>query len=132
MLCPSCGTENRKEARFCHACGASLARACPACGAPTEPGYAFCEECGAPLGGVAATPQTDAARRSEVPVAERRLVSVLFAVLVGFTTRAEERDAEEVRELLSRYFDASRRVIDRFGGTVEKFISGAVMGVWGA
>jgi class 3 adenylate cyclase/tetratricopeptide (TPR) repeat protein len=132
MLCPSCGTENRKEARFCHACGASLARACPACGAPTEPGYAFCEECGAPLGGVAATPQTDAARRSEVPVAERRLVSVLFADLVGFTTRAEERDAEEVRELLSRYFDASRRVIDRFGGTVEKFIGDAVMAVWGA
>ena len=66
------------------------------------------------------------------PVAERRLVSVLFADLVGFTTLAEGRDAEDTRELLSRYFDLSRDVIGRYGGTVEKFIGDAVMAVWGA
>ena len=66
------------------------------------------------------------------PEAERRLVSVLFADLVGFTTLSESRDAEEVRELLSRYFDTARRVIGRYGGTVEKFIGDAVMAVWGA
>jgi class 3 adenylate cyclase/predicted ATPase len=65
-------------------------------------------------------------------VAERRLVSVLFADLVGFTTLAEGRDAEDTRELLSRYFDLSRDVIGRYGGTVEKFIGDAVMAVWGA
>jgi class 3 adenylate cyclase len=58
-------------------------------------------------------------------------VSVLFADLVGFTALSEDRDAEEVREFLSRYFDTARRVIDRFGGTVEKFIGDAVMAVWG-
>ncbi|HEX5938583.1 MAG TPA: adenylate/guanylate cyclase domain-containing protein [Actinomycetota bacterium] len=68
----------------------------------------------------------------EAPVAERRLVSVLFADLVGFTTLSESRDPEEVRELLSRYFDTSRRLIARYGGTVEKFIGDAVMAVWGA
>ena len=65
------------------------------------------------------------------PTAERRLVSVLFADLVGFTTLSESRDAEEVRELLSRYFDTSRRLIELYGGTVEKFIGDAVMAVWG-
>ena len=66
-----------------------------------------------------------------MPAAERRLVSVLFADLVGFTTLSESRDSEEVRELLSRYFDTSRRLIELYGGTVEKFIGDAVMAVWG-
>jgi class 3 adenylate cyclase/tetratricopeptide (TPR) repeat protein len=64
-------------------------------------------------------------------VAERRHVSVLFADLVGFTPLAEGRDAEAVRELLSRYFDVCRTLIDRYGGTIEKFIGDAVMAVWG-
>ncbi|MFI5255105.1 MAG: ATP-binding protein, partial [Candidatus Limnocylindrales bacterium] len=66
------------------------------------------------------------------PVAERRLVSVLFADLVGFTPFAEERDAEDVRDTLSRYFEIAREVVERYGGTVEKFIGDAVMAVWGA
>jgi class 3 adenylate cyclase/tetratricopeptide (TPR) repeat protein len=64
-------------------------------------------------------------------VSELRLVSVLFADLVGFTTLSEHRDPEEVRELLSRYFDRCRTLIERYGGTVEKFIGDAVMAVWG-
>src|SRR5207249_7158996 len=64
-------------------------------------------------------------------VAERRLVSVLFADLVGFTMLSEQRDPEDVRELLTRYFDVSRQVIGRYGGVVEKFIGDAVMAVWG-
>jgi class 3 adenylate cyclase/tetratricopeptide (TPR) repeat protein len=68
----------------------------------------------------------------QIPVAERRLVSVLFADLVGFTALSESRDAEDARELLSRYFDTCRRLIALYGGTVEKFIGDAVMAVWGA
>jgi class 3 adenylate cyclase len=55
----------------------------------------------------------------------------LFADLVGFTPLSEARDPEEVRELLSRYFDRARTVVARYGGTVEKFIGDAVMAVWG-
>jgi len=58
-------------------------------------------------------------------------VSVLFADLVGFTALTESRDAEETRDLLSRYFELSRTLIARYGGTVEKFIGDAVMAVWG-
>ena len=70
--------------------------------------------------------------RPAAVVAEIRLVSVLFADLVGFTALSESRDPEEVRELLSRYFDVCRELIERYGGTVEKFIGDAVMAVWGA
>jgi class 3 adenylate cyclase/tetratricopeptide (TPR) repeat protein len=65
------------------------------------------------------------------PQSERRLVSVLFADLVGFTTLSEHRDPEEIRDLLSQYFDRCRTLIERYGGTVEKFIGDAVMAVWG-
>jgi class 3 adenylate cyclase/predicted ATPase len=65
------------------------------------------------------------------PVAERRVCSVLFCDLVGFTPLSESRDPEAVRELLSRYFDRARTVIGRYGGVAEKFIGDAVMAVWG-
>src|SRR5262245_5254912 len=124
MICPACGTENRAGRKFCSRCGSALAPRCPSCGATNEPGDAFCGECGAAL-------QPEGAP-APAPAAERRLVTVLFADLVGFTPLSEERDAEEVREFLSRYFDTCRRLIELYGGTVEKFIGDAVMAVWGA
>ena len=87
----------------------------------------FCGECGSPLETDTAAPPPS----PPAPAAERRLVSVLFADLVGFTSASEGRDAEETRELLGRYFETARTVIERYGGTVEKFIGDAVMAVWG-
>jgi class 3 adenylate cyclase/tetratricopeptide (TPR) repeat protein len=131
--CPRCGTDNSAGRKFCGECGAPLQQACPACGAAIEPGTKFCGECGGAL-----MPATAASASPAAPpppaapaIAERRLVSVLFADLVGFTSVSEARDSEEVRELLSRYFDACRRLIELYGGTVEKFIGDAVMAVWG-
>jgi class 3 adenylate cyclase/tetratricopeptide (TPR) repeat protein len=69
---------------------------------------------------------------SVVAVAERRLCSVLFVDLVGFTPFAERQDPESVREFLTQYFDRAQRIIESYGGTVEKFIGDAVMAVWGA
>jgi class 3 adenylate cyclase/tetratricopeptide (TPR) repeat protein len=123
-ICGACGADNRTDARFCGACGASLALACPACSAANEADRRFCYQCGAAL---AAGDDAGSAARA----AERRLVSVLFVDLVGFTAASEARDAEETRELLTRYFDAARTTIERYGGTVEKFIGDAVMAVWG-
>jgi class 3 adenylate cyclase/tetratricopeptide (TPR) repeat protein len=65
------------------------------------------------------------------PVAERRVCSVLFCDVVGFTPLSEARDPETVRELLSEYFRVTKMVISRYGGLVEKFIGDAVMAVWG-
>jgi class 3 adenylate cyclase len=128
MTCAACGTVNAEGAKFCAECGQPLAQACPTCGSEVAAGAKFCSECGASL--VArAEPRTTDARQ---PQAERRLVSVLFADLVGFTSASEERDAEDTRELLTRYFDTARQIVERYGGTVEKFIGDAVMAVWGA
>jgi class 3 adenylate cyclase len=113
--------------KFCGECGSALAQACPSCGAPNPPTVKFCGECGTALTAVSALTPAPVS----TPAAERRLVSVLFADLVGFTTLSESRDPEEVRELLSRYFDTCRRLIELYGGTVEKFIGDAVMAVWG-
>ena len=65
------------------------------------------------------------------PTTELRHVSVLFCDLVGFTPFSEKRDPEEVREVLSGYFDVARSIVARYGGVVQKFIGDAVMAVWG-
>ena len=105
------------------------ARLCPSCGAPHEGGR-FCGECGAALAGSDTVAPTGPST-VEHPIAERRVTSVLFGDLVGFTPLSESRDPEEVRELLSQYFAQCRVVIGRYGGVVEKFIGDAVMAVWG-
>ena len=132
MNCPTCGTENETDAKFCIECGTVMQAGCSSCGFVNKPGAKFCRECGTTLGvpGVPASAAT--ATTPAAPIAERRLVSVLFADLVGFTPFAEERDAEDVRDTLTRYFDLPRDVIGRYGGTIEKFIGDAVMAVWGA
>jgi class 3 adenylate cyclase len=143
VVCSICGAQNEAGRKFCGECAARLAVLCPDCGAANSATAKFCGDCATPLV-AGATPQAPGASavhstgadaptpaEARAPVAERRLVSVLFADLVGFTTLAEGRDAEDTRELLSRYFDLARDVIGRHGGTVEKFIGDAVMAVWG-
>jgi class 3 adenylate cyclase/tetratricopeptide (TPR) repeat protein len=140
MNCPSCGAPNETGRKFCGQCGHWLAVACASCGTPNAPGTKFCGECGASLtasvaaDGVPDVNGTTDAEAIEVvarSASERRLVSVMFADLVGFTTLAESRDAEEVRDLLTRYFDTCRSLVGRYGGVIEKFIGDAVMAVWG-
>jgi class 3 adenylate cyclase len=121
--CPSCGYENEAGQRFCGSCGSRLVLTCSVCGATSPLEFRFCGACGAPLG------QPSDERPSGE---ERRVVTVVFADLVGFTSRAERLDPEDVRAVLSPYYAALREELERFGGTVEKFIGDAVMGVFGA
>jgi class 3 adenylate cyclase len=94
---------------------------CPACGQENPEVARFCLACGTPLEGVAVPPRE-----------ERRVVSVIFVDLVGFTGQAEKLDPEDVHAVLGPYHDAVRSQIESFGGVVEKFIGDAVMGVFGA
>src|SRR2546426_1716207 len=118
--CSNCGAENRPEASFCSSCGSALERLCPN-GHPVGAEARFCDRCGVAL--EAALPASTAVppQPRETPAAERRLVSVLFADLVGFTTLSESRDSEEGREIPSRYFDSCRRLIELYGGAGEEF-----------
>ncbi len=94
---------------------------CPVCGQENPAGFKFCGACGAAL---AAAP---AAAREE-----RKVITVLFADLVGFTSRAEKLDPEDVRGFLSPYYARLRHELERHGGTVEKFIGDAVVALFGA
>src|SRR3989440_2421208 len=95
---------------------------CPSCGKELPGAFPFCPFCGAAL--TSAPPG--------LMHEERKVVTVLFADLVGFTTRAETMDPEDVRALLSPYYARLRAELERFGGTVEKFIGDAVMALFGA
>ena len=96
-------------------------KTCPRCGYENAESARFCSGCGAPLD----APQVEARE-------ERKVVTVLFADLVGFTARAEQLDPEDVRATLSPYYGRLRSELERHGGTVEKFIGDAVMAVFGA
>ena len=129
IACPSCGTDQVDGARFCHECGSALGPPpCPSCGEAVVAGAKFCGACGTSLTEAPAVAQSAA---YVPPSAARRVTSVLFGDLVGFTSLSEARDQEDVRELLSRYFEESSLIVGRYGGTVEKFIGDAVMAVWG-
>src|SRR5262245_36822084 len=112
VVCQACGTANPSTGRFCRECGTSLAAACPSCGAAVDGRQRFCGECGTALTITSATPSP--AQSAAAPITERRVCSVLFCDLVGFTPLSESRDAEEVRELLSQYFEMARTVISRY------------------
>ena len=94
---------------------------CPQCGRENPADARFCSDCGAPL-----------AARDRAAREERKVVTVLFADLVGFTSRAEQIDPEDVRALLEPYHARLRAELERHGGTVEKFIGDAVMALFGA
>ena len=92
---------------------------CARCGRESPVDFGFCPGCGAPLGPV------------EPPREVRKVVSVLFCDLTGSTAIGERTDPEALRALMNRYYDAARVVLERHGGTVEKFVGDAVMSVFG-
>ena len=94
---------------------------CGSCGEENSERFRFCGACGAALAGPAPADGE-----------ERKVVSVLFVDLVGFTARSDQADPEDVRARLRPYHSMLKREIEQFGGTVEKFIGDAVMAVFGA
>jgi len=93
---------------------------CPSCGQANPEGFRLCGMCGTVLGATSETRE------------ERKVVTVLFCDLVGFTQRAERLDPEDVRAILAPYHARVRAELERYGGTVEKFIGDAVMALFGA
>jgi class 3 adenylate cyclase len=96
--------------------------ACPSCGKELPGPFPFCPYCGAST--------VDA--QGAATIEERKVVSVLFCDLVGFTAASDDRDPEDVRARLRPYHTRVRQEIERHGGTVEKYVGDAVMAVFGA
>ena len=120
--CAACGFANPAGALFCGNCGSALGRPCPGCGTVVSSDLAFCTSCGTALAG------DEAPAGSE----ERKVVTVVFVDLVGFTGRAEHLDPEDVGGLQTPYYACVKKEIENYGGTVEKFIGDAVAAVFGA
>jgi len=130
MSCAACGTENPPGARFCMACGASLDRRCASCGTPAPAEARFCMNCGAALDQLAPPERVSVA--PEVLPEERRQVTVLFADLSGYTAVAERMDPEAVKALVNRALMRLGQEVERYGGTVDKYIGDNVMAIFGA
>ena len=135
-ICDSCGAQNPAQAKFCMSCGAGLERTCPACGTVAPPQAKFCMSCGTALDSTPAAatrPQAPVAQppRAELPE-ERRQVTVVFADLSGYTAVAEQMDPEAAKSLVDRSLRRLGQEVDRYGGSVDKYIGDNVMAVFGA
>jgi class 3 adenylate cyclase len=128
LRCGSCEHENPPGNRFCAMCGNQLATVCPRCSTPAPPDARFCGACGADLHAATAAP---AESERDTPLEERRVATVAFADLSGFTSMSGETDPEEVRALVDRCMTLLSGIVGRFGGTVDKFIGDAVLALWG-
>jgi len=130
VTCSGCRSETAPGFAFCPRCGRRLPSPCAACGFACEPDFAFCPRCGAPVESkkIPAPVKPDGTGRE----ADRRLVTVLFADLSGFTALAERLDPEEVRAFQSALFETLAATITRYDGFVEKFVGDAVLAVFGA
>ena len=126
MKCPKCQTENPEEWKFCRECGENLLLVCPRCEHKNLPGDKFCGECGIKL-------EETVEEKIETPQSEgeRKHVTVLFSDMSGYTAMSERLDPEDVKEITSRIFDEISKVIDKYGGFVEKFVGDAVMALFG-
>src|SRR5215510_13759636 len=152
MRCPHCQHENREGARFCAACGSSLASKCPACGSQPPPGAAFCDHCGTPLTGTTITATLPPlASRPQTPHAytpahlaekiltsraalegERKQVTILFADLKGSMELLADRDPEEARELLDPVIEHMMEAVHHYEGTVNQVMGDGIMALFGA
>src|SRR3954470_9493188 len=134
MVCGACSTENPAGARFCMSCGSALERRCPSCGSPAPPEARFCMTCGAAMDGSIpeAPPPAAPLVETSIPPEERRQVTVLFADLSGYTAFAERMDPEDVKSLVDRALLRLGEEVERYGGTVDKYIGDNVMALFGA
>ena len=120
MNCASCGRANRSGARFCRGCGGPLAPRCPSCGAESEPDAQFCDACG---GSLAATAAED--------TVARKVVTIVFADLIGSTSLHERLDPESTQRVMDRYYQAVRAPVEAHGGTVVQLLGDGVMCAFG-
>jgi len=121
MDCASCKRANRAGARFCSSCGSPLGLRCAACGVACEAGAQFCDGCGAALARPASL-EADGARK---------VVTILFADLVGSTSLQERLDAESTRRVMERYYAAMRAPVEAHRGTVVQLLGDGVMCAFG-
>src|SRR5438270_2461670 len=128
-VCSSCGDENPEGFRFCGSCGTALGtRGCTSCGFVNPAGQHFCGQCGTRLSDEGAPATTPRATSSP---GERKLATILFADVVGFTSLSENSDPEAIARTVDAAFRRLAEVVEGHGGTVDKYLGDALMAVFG-
>lgn len=138
MQCHRCGTDNLDSAKFCRNCGASLAVVCAHCGQPVAPDDRFCANCGHPTGfdpsavkPVPPAPTLEKIQPGDV-ASDRKIVTSLFADVVGSTTLAEQMDAEDWAAIMNAAFERLFPPIRRYEGTIARLLGDAILAFFGA
>src|SRR6185436_6518264 len=158
MECPQCRNSNPAGTKFCGECGTRLQSLCPACQTPNPPTNKFCSECGQRLTGdvpapapAAEAPPAAAPTRFASPEAytprhlaekiltskgaiegERKIVTVMFSDVSGFTAISEKLDPEDVHAIMDRAFEVVLGAVHHYEGTVNQFLGDGVMALFGA
>ncbi len=141
MRCPKCEAEITAGARFCSNCGALFQPSCPICGAISPPEATFCAQCGARLSApLKSSDQTlpptalslDLTLPTQPTGYERRLVTILFADIVSFSTLSEQIDPEELLEIMREAYPCLLEPIQRHNGTVVQVMGDGVLAYFGA
>jgi class 3 adenylate cyclase/tetratricopeptide (TPR) repeat protein len=158
MQCPQCQHANPPGTKFCGECGTRLQSLCPACQTPNPPTNKFCSECGQRLTGATpapapaaeappaaaptrfASPETYTPRHLAEKIltskgaieGERKIVTVMFSDVSGFTAMSEKLDPEDVHTIMDRAFEVILDAVHRYEGTVNQFLGDGVMALFGA
>src|SRR5438132_620020 len=154
MKCTNCRHENPPGQKFCGECGGRLEAVCPSCQSSTPPGQKFCGDCGAPLAAKPASvdiaPAHSADRfaspESYTPKhlaekiltskaaieGERKIVTVMFSDVSGFTAMSERLDPEDVHAIMDQAFEVILEAVHRYEGTINQFLGDGVMALFGA
>src|SRR5438552_1655640 len=128
MTCAACGFNNPASMKFCGSCGYRLVAGCASCGAENPPGFRFCGGCGRPL---VVEPRPPPPLSPDAAAAARKVVTIVFADLIGSTSLHERLDPESVGRLMDRYYRALRAPVEAHGGTVVELLGDGVMCAFG-
>src|SRR5436309_409944 len=128
MTCAACGFDNPANMKFCGSCGRRLVAGCASCGAENPPGFRFCGGCGHPL---VAEPRPPPPPGSDAAAGARKVVTIVFADLIGSTSLHERLDPESVGRLMDRYYQVVREPVEAHGGSVVQLLGDGVMCAFG-
>src|SRR5262245_40074018 len=131
MRCAVCQSENPSGKKFCGDCGAALANRCPQCGTDNPANKKFCGDCGALITSSATSAPSNPSSSRGPSSESRKIITIVFADLIGSTALHERLDPESVNRVMDAYYRAVRGPVEEHGGTVVQLLGDGVLCAFG-